>query len=33
MLCEYVNLKCELMLVNHDKSQLTRKYCDVDRNS
>ncbi len=31
--CEFVNLKCELMLVNHNKSQLKRKYCDVSRNS
>ena len=30
---EFVNLKCELMLVYHDKSQLKRKDCDVSRNS
>jgi len=31
--CEFVNLKCEIMLVNHDKSRFTNKICDVNRNS
>ena len=30
--CEFVNLKCKLMLVNHDKSHCRRKCCDVNRN-
>jgi len=31
--CEYVNLKCEIMLLNHNKSQRSHKICDVSRNS
>ena len=33
MQCIFVNLKCEIILFNHDKSQHMNNFCDVNRNS
>jgi hypothetical protein len=30
MKCIIVNLKCEIILLNHDKSQHMVNFCDVD---
>ena len=32
-MCEIVNLKCEIILFNHDISRCRHKSCDVSRNS
>ena len=33
VMCVSVNLKCEIILFNHDKSQYMINFCDVNRNS
>ncbi len=31
--CDFVNLKCQIILFNHNKSQYSHKNSDVNRNS